>query len=181
VVSLDGRTEIIEYSDMPDDRAFATDPDGALLLWAGNTAMHVINRSFLARLVTDGCRLPYHRAHKSVPHIDTTGERITPAEPNAYKFEQFIFDALPIALRALVVEADRDREFLPVKNREGADSPETVRAGLLQLHREWLTQAGAEVAPHARVEISPRFALDARELAEKVAPGTRFDRDRVLE
>ncbi|MBL8851831.1 MAG: UDPGP type 1 family protein [Planctomycetaceae bacterium] len=181
VVSVDGRTEIIEYSDLPAERAAAKGPNGELLLWAGNTAMHVFNHAFLERLVVEGCRLPLHRAFKSVPHIDETGERVTPAEPNAYKFEQFIFDALPLALGALVVEADRQREFLPVKNRDGADSPDTVRAGLLKLYREWLTHAGAEVSPQARVEISPRFALDAAELAEKVPSGTRFNRDRVLE
>ncbi|MFO1092462.1 MAG: UDPGP type 1 family protein [Planctomycetaceae bacterium] len=181
MVSVDGRTEIIEYSDLPADRAAALGSDGGLLLWAGSTAMHVFDRAFLDRLVRDGCRLPYHRAHKAVPFVSESGERISPSQPNAFKFEQFIFDALPQAQTALVVEADRGREFLPVKNREGADSPDTVRAGLLQRHREWLTAAGTQVSPRARVEISPLFALDAAELASKLPRGTRFDRDTCIE
>lgn len=181
VVSIDGRTEIIEYSDLPEERAVALGPDGNLLLWAGSTAMHVFNRSFLERLAVDGRRLPYHRAHKAVPYVDETGARIVPDAPNAWKFEQFIFDALPHARSALVVEADRAREFLPVKNRRGVDSPETVRAGLLQLYREWLTAAGAIVSPHARVEISPLVALDAAELAAKIPPGAKFDSDACIE
>ena len=42
------------------------------------------------------------------------------------------------------------------------------------LAREWLRQAGAEVADDVPVEISPLFALDAGELAGKIRPGTRI-------
>jgi UDP-N-acetylglucosamine/UDP-N-acetylgalactosamine diphosphorylase len=180
-VDLDGHTEIIEYSDLPTECAAATGPDGELLLWAGSTAIHVFNRSFLERLAVDGSRLPYHRAHKAIPHLNEAGERVTPSQPNGWKFEQFIFDALPQARATLVVEADRPREFLPVKNRDGADSPSTVQAGLLRLHREWLTAAGAAVTPHVRVEISPLYASDADEVARKIKPGTRFDSDTCIE
>ncbi|MEX0585540.1 MAG: UTP--glucose-1-phosphate uridylyltransferase, partial [Pirellulales bacterium] len=181
VVSVDGRTEIIEYSDLPPEYAAATSDDGSLLLWAGSTATHVFNLSFVQRLIADGCKLPYHRAHKVVPTIGDAGERVAPTQPNAWKFEQFIFDALPFAKTALVVEADRAREFLPVKNRDGADSPATVQAGLLKLYAEWLAAAAAVVAPQARVEISPLYALDAQELAARLPPGTRFDSDAAIE
>lgn len=181
VVSVDGRTQIIEYSDLPPERAAARDADGGLRLWAGSTAMHVFQRRFLERLVREGCALPYHRACKAVPHIDEHGRRIAPAQPNACKFEQFIFDALPLARSALIVEAERSREFLPLKNRDGADSPVTVRQGLLRIARDWLSTARAVVAADARVEISPLFALDAADLADRVRPGTRFDCDTCLE
>lgn len=181
VVSVDGGTEIIEYSDLPPERAAATDRNGQLLLWAGSTAMHVFNREFIHGLIADGCKLPYHRAHKAVPHIDESGERVNPEEPNAWKFEQFIFDALPFAKRALVVEADRAREFLPVKNRDGADSPATVRDALLKLYAEWLATTKARVEPSARVEISPLYALDAEELAAKLPSIARFDSDAYVE
>jgi UDP-N-acetylglucosamine/UDP-N-acetylgalactosamine diphosphorylase len=181
VVELDGRTEIIEYSDLPDECAAATGPDGGLLLWAGSTAIHVFNRSFLERLAVEGSKLPYHRAHKAIPYVDDEGERVIPTQPSGWKFEQFIFDALPRARTTLVVEADRASEFLPVKNHEGADSPASVREGLLRLHRQWLTDAGAVVAPPARIEISPLFAVDATEVTEKIKPGTRFDSDANIE
>jgi UDP-N-acetylglucosamine/UDP-N-acetylgalactosamine diphosphorylase len=181
VVDLDGHTEIIEYSDLPAERAAARGPDGGLLLWAGSTAIHAFNRSFLERLAIDSGPLPYHRARKAIPHINDAGERVSPLQPNGWKFEQFIFDALPQASATLVVEADRPREFLPVKNHDGADSPATVQAGLLQLYREWLDEAGAIVAPQARVEISPLVATDAAELAKKIKSGTRFDSDTCIE
>ncbi len=181
VVSIDGRTEIIEYSDLPADRAAATAPDGQLLLWAGNTAMHVFSRAFLERLTAGGRSLPFHTAHKAVPCLDDDGRLSVPDAPNAFKFEQFIFDALPLANSTLVVEADRTREFLPVKNHTGKDSPETSRAGLLALHREWLRAAGADVAEGARVEISPLAALDAEDVRRMVDAGTRYEGDVVIE
>lgn len=181
VVSIDGRTEIIEYSDLPADRAAATGPDGRLLLWAGSTAMHVFSRSFLERLTADGRSLPFHTAHKAVPYVDDDGQLLAPDAPNAFKFEQFIFDALPLADTTLVAEADRSREFLPVKNHTGKDSPETSRAGLLALHREWLRAAGAEVADGVQVEISPLAALDAEGVCRIVSAGTRYESDVVID
>ena len=181
VVSIDGRTEIIEYSDLPADRAAATGPDGRLLLWAGSTAMHVFGRTFLERLTAGGRSLPFHVARKAVPCLDEDGRLTTPHTPNAFKFEQFIFDALPLAETTLVVEADRAREFLPVKNHTGKDSPETCRAGLLALHREWLRAAGAEVADGVQVEISPLAALEAEDVRGLVQVGAFCQRNAVIE
>lgn len=172
VVDLDGRTQIIEYSDLPPEIAARKDDSGGLLLWAGSTAIHVFNRDFLERLASEGSGLPFHLAHKKVPHLDETGRPVDPAEPNAYKFERFIFDALPSARTALVLEADRAREFNPVKNREGDDSAATAKAAMVALHAGWLREAGAEIPESVPVEISPLFALDADELKSKVAPGT---------
>ena len=49
-VDVSGRTQIIEYSDMPADVAAKTDDRGELLLWAGSTAIHVFSRLFLERV-----------------------------------------------------------------------------------------------------------------------------------
>lgn len=173
LVSIDGQTQIIEYSDMPVARTREVEADGMLRFRAGNTAMHVVRRGYLQELVDQGRDLPYHRAHKPVPYLDSSGERIQPepSSKNAYKFEQFIFDVLPMAATALVVEADRAAEFNPVKNQSGADSPDTSRAAICRLNREALRAAGAKLADDARVEISPLLALHEQGLAAKVKPG----------
>ena len=44
------------------------------------------------------------------------------------------------------------------------------------LHTGWLQEAGAIVSSGVAVEISPLFALDCDELAEKVPAGTRIDK-----
>lgn len=181
VCTADGRTEIIEYSDLTPEQARLKTADGAPIFWAGNTAIHAFNRDFLFRLTQEGTELPYHVAKKAVPYVDASGDRIKPETPNARKFEQFIFDALPLAKNALVVEADRPREFNPVKNRDGADSPATSRAALITNHHQWLRTAGANLAPNVTVEVSPLFALDGEEMIRRLAPGTRFDSDTVLE
>lgn len=173
VVSVDGRLQIIEYSDLPDNAAKLTNSDGSLKLWAGSIAVHVFELAFLERMQNEAGGLPFHVARKKVPHIDATGKRVEPQAPNAVKFERFIFDLLPSAERAIVVEIEAARGFAPVKNASGEkqDTPEAVQAAMAALHTQWLRQAGARVDPGVPVEISPMFALDAGELATKVPPG----------
>jgi UDP-N-acetylglucosamine/UDP-N-acetylgalactosamine diphosphorylase len=170
-VDVDGRTQIIEYSDLPADVAAMVDPQGELLLWAGNTAIHVFSCTFLDRVAHSETALPFHIAHKKVPYCDENGTHVAPERENAYKFERFIFDALPAAQRSLVLETDRGREFNPVKNATGDDSPDTAREALLRLHRGWLRAAGAIVDDQTPVEVSPLFALDADELRAKIQAG----------
>ena len=179
VVSVDGQLRIIEYSDLPDDAAEQRLPDGSLKLWAGNTAMHVFAVSLLDRASQPGHELPYHLAHKKVPFLNEVGELIEPDEPNAIKFEQFIFDLLPLAANPIVVEVDEATHFAPVKNAPGAerDSPEKVKAQMIALHRLWLERAGAHVAPGIAVEISPLFALDAEETAGKTGARSEIKSD----
>ena len=173
VVSVDGHLQVIEYSDLPEAVARLTNPDGSLRFWAGSIAVHIFDREFLERMQSSGGALPFHVAKKKVAHIDAAGQRIEPRSPNAIKFERFIFDLLPSAARAIVVEIDAANGFAPVKNAPGEkqDTPEAVQAAMIALHTEWLRQAGATVAPGTPVEISPLFALDAAELSGKIAPG----------
>jgi UDP-N-acetylglucosamine/UDP-N-acetylgalactosamine diphosphorylase len=179
VVSVDGRLHVIEYSDLPDEIARRTNPDGSLAIWAGSIAVHVMDVAFLRRMAEQTDSLPFHHAMKKVSYLDDRGVRVEPATPNAVKFERFVFDLLPSAENAVVVEVDRDRAFAPLKNASGEehDTPETVHRQMIDEHADWLRQAGAEVADDVTVEISPLFALDPEEVAEKVAPGTRVDED----
>ena len=179
-VEIDGKTQIIEYSDMPAAVARKTEPGGSLLLWAGSTAIHVFSRRFLERILQSETSLPFHVAHKKVPYCDEQDQLVTPAAENAYKFERFIFDTLPLAERTLVLETDRACEFNPVKNATGDDSPESARSAMVRLHRGWLQEAGARVDPATPVEISPLFALDADEVRAKVQPGTPFTAPTLL-
>ena len=179
LVSVDGRTQIIEYSDLSPEQAARQDESGNYVFWAGNTAIHVFERAFIERLVGDDLSLPFHIAHKKVACIDTEGNTIEPSSNNAHKFEQFIFDALPDADVALVVEADRQREFNPVKNAEGSDSPATSRAALSRIAREWVSHAGGIIQNDATVEISPLTALSPDDLIDHVQ-GKTYSEETVL-
>lgn len=166
VVDVDGDTQVIEYSDLSEDLQQATDENGNLVLWAGNTAIHTFSVNLLERLTDGGASLPFHRAHKKVPHVDAEGNVVEPDAPNAFKFEQFIFDAMPVAKNALVVETSRELEFNPVKNANGSDSPETARSAMLSIARSWCEEADIPVEAGARIEISPLYASSANELQE---------------
>lgn len=176
VVEIDGRLRVIEYSDLPDEVAQRRHDDGSLAIWAGSIAVHVFDVAFLRRMVDRADALPFHIAHKKVGFIDGDGNVHQPGEPNAYKFERFIFDLLPSAENALVVEVDPLLHFAPLKNASGApeDTPEAVRSQMIVLHTDWLRKAGVEVTQGTPVEISPLMALDAEDLAAKVAPGTKI-------
>jgi UDP-N-acetylglucosamine/UDP-N-acetylgalactosamine diphosphorylase len=183
VVTLDGKLQIIEYSDLPDAAARQTDEQGALKLWAGNIAVHVFDVAFLERMLDRDDALPFHRANKKVPHVDEHGNPVEPDEPNAVKFERFIFDLLPMAQNAIAVEGAKEDAFAPVKNADGAksDTPSSARELMIAQHRRWLESAGAKVEEGVAVEINPRFALDAEELARKIEPGLHISTPKYFE
>lgn len=162
---VNGQPAIIEYSDFPEEEYNAQDESGNLRYWAGNTAIHVISLPFIERLNQHGFVLPYHRAIKEATGRGPGGQSLN---IKGWKFETFVFDALPFARRCCALEVIREEEFAPLKNKEGNDSPSTVRAALNSFYRQWLQEAGAEVAPHGQVEIAPSFALEKEEFLRKI-------------
>jgi UDP-N-acetylglucosamine/UDP-N-acetylgalactosamine diphosphorylase len=176
---------MIEYSDLPEHLAALRRPDGELAYAAGSIALHVFALEFIAA-VAASAELPYHRAVKPVTYVDERGDRIEPSLANAVKFEQFIFDTLPLARRSLVLETDRAAEFEPLKNASGDASPETVRQRLSDAAADLLEQAGAVVTRRpdgsaaVPIELSPLVAADPDALARRVPPGTIVDEPFVL-
>ena len=163
----DGVAEVIEYSDLPEDKQRETLEDGSLRFVAGSVAIHVFDRDFIDRVGGSGdLNLPFHRADKKIPHVDERGRRVDPETPNGIKFEMFVFDALPLARNPVIIEGARSQEFSPVKNAEGKDSPQTCAEDQLRMFAGWLAAADVHVSvddtglPPFRFEISPRFAAD---------------------
>ena len=186
LVDVEGELRIIEYSDMPAEHAERLLSDGSLALWAGSIAVHVFDVAFLERVKSQAAALPFHNARKKVPYVDGNGQRVEPTEPNAVKFERFIFDLLPSAKNGLVVEVSESDGFAPLKNAPGAakDTEQSVQSAMAAQHREWIQAAGVEIAADAMVEINPRFAIDGQETKAKlagvpsVASGTYFEPSR---
>lgn len=183
VVLADGQVQIIEYSDLPEQAAHQKDESGELKLWAGSIAVHVCDVDFLERMSSQADALPFHRANKKVPFVDEHGDEVTPEEPNAIKFERFIFDLLPAARNAFVVEGRPEEIFAPVKNADGApaDTPELARQAIVDQARRRLQEAGVKVAEGVKVEINPRFAVDVATLRNKLAGTQSIDRDTYLQ
>lgn len=170
---VDGKVTVIEYSDLPDELAEMHRPDGSLAFHLGSIAIHIINTSFVEYLNTKGHTLPLHRAVKKIPHIDMTGRRVEPREPNGVKLESFIFDAIPLAGKSIILEIVRSEQFAPVKNATGEDSAEATRRMMVERAAAWLESAGVKIprrpdlSPDCVIEIAPSFALDAEDVAAK--------------
>lgn len=173
--NVDGNVTVIEYSDLPEAVARQKCQDGRLMFEYGSIAIHVISRSFVERLNNHGFSLPWHHASKCIPHIDENGNFVEPDEPNGIKFESFVFDALPLAAKSVILEIDRAEQFAPIKNASGTDSLQTSLELQIARAARWLEQAGVKVprrddgSPDLVVEISPLFALDSHELEHKRA------------
>ncbi len=105
---IDGKVHIIEYSDLSDELAFKRNPDNSLVFELGSIAIHIISRTFIENYIAKDLSLPIHRAVKKIPHIDLMGN---PIETEGIKLETFIFDALPLAEKSIVIETITQRRI----------------------------------------------------------------------
>jgi UDP-N-acetylglucosamine/UDP-N-acetylgalactosamine diphosphorylase len=171
---VDGKVTVIEYSDLTDEQAERKNADGTLVFGLGSIAIHIIGVKFVEKLRSGELRLPFHKAIKKIPHIDAAGKRIQPTEPNGVKLEMFIFDALPLGKKSIVLETLRSEEFAPVKNATGVDSADVTRRMMTERAAVWLEAAGVNVPRKADgtvdavIEIAPSFALDAGEVKARI-------------
>lgn len=173
----DGRVEVIEYSDLPEEKQLETDEQGRLRFNAGSVAIHVFDREFVERAGGDGeeVQLPFHRADKKIPFVNAQGDVVKPSTPNGIKFEMFVFDALHLAKNPVIIEGKRSQNFSPVKNAEGVDSPKTCVEDQLRMFAGWFQAAGVDLdtddtgLPSHTFEISPRFAADQDDFLSRAA------------
>jgi UDP-N-acetylglucosamine/UDP-N-acetylgalactosamine diphosphorylase len=169
-----GKTVVVEYSDLPMPMQREADANGRLRYIAGSIAIHILDREFVRRMAAggEGVALPFHRADKKIPTIDATGNPVKPEKANGVKFEMFVFDALPFAKNPVVIETRRENDFSPVKNADGLDSPKTCREDQLRQFARWLKANGATVEtdqtglPRVAMEVSPLFGYDEDSFAD---------------
>ncbi|MHC4934411.1 MAG: UTP--glucose-1-phosphate uridylyltransferase [Planctomycetota bacterium] len=160
VAKTGGRPAIVEDSEITDEQAAARDSDGQLTYRLGSIAVHAFRLDFLKREL--GSALPLHPARKEIPCVDEEGATV---RRTGVKFERFLFDLFPRADDIVVVEASREREYAPVKNFEGQDSPATARAALRAEYRRWYREAGREPPAGETWELSPLVAIGPEDLA----------------
>jgi len=169
---VNGKTEVVEYSDLPAALTNARTPGGGLKFLAGSIAIHIIGVAFIEKLATNAeFELPFHRAEKKVPCIDLeTGAPINPTSNNGVKLEKFVFDALSRCRASIVMETDRVEEFAPIKNATGVDSVESSRELQTERAARWLERAGVTVPRRSDgkadcvLEISPLTAVYPEDL-----------------
>jgi UDP-N-acetylglucosamine/UDP-N-acetylgalactosamine diphosphorylase len=175
---IDGKLNVIEYSDLPDELAEKRNPDGSLVFQFGSIAIHIIDVDFIERLNLnpDLSGLPLHRAIKKIDCIDGKGRHpdlSEPSEPNGVKLETFVFDALPLAGKTIILQTVRSEEFAPVKNAFGEKSADASRKMMTARAAAWLESVGLNVprksdgSVDAVIEIAPGFALTKEQLVHK--------------
>ncbi len=125
ICKKNGKVGVIEYTEISDEMANMRDDYGSLVYGDANAIMQLFNIKALEKVMD--LKLPYHTAVKKANYIDNMGKLIVSDEPNAYKFEMFIFDAFEMLDDVLTLRVKREEEFAPIKNAEGVDSPETAR------------------------------------------------------
>ncbi len=168
---VDGRVTVIEYSDLPDELAEKRNTDGSLVFELGSIAIHIINRTFVENLNADDFSLPLHKAVKIIPHID---EERNAVESDGIKLESFVFDALPLASKSVILQTIRSEEFAPTKNATGVDSVETTRQMMIARAAGWLESAGVTIprkpdgSLDCLLEIAPSFAVEKEDIKEKL-------------
>ncbi len=125
----DGRTAVVEYSEMTDEMRHAKDAAGDYQFYYGVILNYLFRVDALEKVMDE--KMTLHIARKKINCIDENGNEIEPEEVNGCKFELFIFDLLRDIPGCLPYEVVREREFAPVKNKTGADSVESARRLLL--------------------------------------------------
>jgi len=171
----DGVYRVIEYSELDIyPQLLELDENKNIKFFAGNPAMHIISLNFAEKVYHRFREFPWHKAHKKISYMDEHGNLIKPEQPNGYKFETFIFDALRFTNHEPVaVEIDRLGEYTPIKQYDGDNSVLAARKSMTRFWGKWLEKAGYPVKELSKdkenfyIEISPAFALTESEFIEK--------------
>lgn len=122
----DGKPSIVEYIEMTEDMVYEKTASGD---YAYNYGV-ILNYLFRVDALEEILRadMPIHFARKKIPYVTVDGEKVSPSEPNGYKFEVFILDMIHLLDQCLPYEVARNQEFAPIKNATGVDSIESARA-----------------------------------------------------
>lgn len=170
VCQVDGKYQVVEYSEITQRTAELQKEDGRLVFNAGNICNHFFTTSFLRKIGSVFEKdLKLHVAKKKIPFVDSTGTRCIPDTPNGIKIEKFVFDVFQFAEHFVTVEVPRDVEFSALKNADsaGKDCASTARSDIYKLHKKYIKAAGGMVEGDA-CEISPLLSYSGEGLENLV-------------
>lgn len=116
----DGKISVVEYSEISKDLAEKRNENNELVYGDAHLLWNIYRVDVLEDLSNK--KVNYHLAYKKCNYMNESGEIIRPDQPNAYKFESFIFDFFDILNDMIIYRVDRDTEYAPIKNANGIDS-----------------------------------------------------------
>lgn len=174
ICMVDGKYQVVEYSEISNKTAELRNPDGRLTFNAGNICNHFFTTSFLIKIATKYDReLKIHVAKKKIPFVDNAGKLCKPEKPNGIKIEKFVFDVFEFAEKFVVLEVPRDEEFSPLKNEDsaGKECATTARNDIYRYHRRLIERAGGRIDGDI-CEISPLLSYAGENLESLVSNKT---------
>lgn len=120
-----GKPSVVEYTEISKEMSEEKNENGELKFSESHILCNIFNIETIVKMAEGNFK--YHVAHKKSNYIDNNGNLIKPEKPNAYKFENFLFDAFERLDDIAILRVKREDEFAPIKNAEGVDSPKTAR------------------------------------------------------
>lgn len=114
---------IVEYTELPAKASEEVKNNGELLYSDAFIVSSIFHIDVIDKILKQN--LPYHIALKKCDMIEN-GVSVVAKQPNAYKFETYIFDAFEFEENMSIIRVKKEDEFAPVKNKEGADSVDTA-------------------------------------------------------
>lgn len=165
LVEKNQKVHVEEYSELPENERSLTDAHGKLKHRCANISLFCFDMSFISKIEKD--KLPLHLASKAVRQLNLDGTPITPFTPNAWKFEKFIFDVLPLASHVKALLYPRENCFAPLKNLTGNDSITTVHSALQKYDRAIFTEITGTTPPQVPFELAQEFHYPTPDLLAK--------------
>merc|ERR1712137_258678 len=157
-----GIFQVIEYSEISEEMANQRNEDGSLTYNTGNIVTHIFTLDCLRDVCNRAGEIPYHLAKKEAQVYNPQSKSYEKSW--VFKFEQFVFDSFQLVKDVFAFEVARSEEFTAIKNKEGKDCPATALQDLSNLHRSFLTNAGAIINGDGLVEISPLISYAGENL-----------------
>ena len=162
IVEIDGKPEVVEYSEISREDQIAKDANGDLLYSIANISLFCFSSSFLENAAKK--EMPLHKAFKKSDYVSTSGEVVHATLPCVWKFEKFIFDILAFANTTQVAVYPREYCFAPVKDKSGKNSLENATKTLSLYERKLIESITGKTAPAACLEIDPQFYYPTQNL-----------------
>jgi UDP-N-acetylglucosamine/UDP-N-acetylgalactosamine diphosphorylase len=159
IVRENGKTAVVEYSELSNEERSAMNPDHTFRHPLANLSLFSFTMEFINQAVNT-TQPVLHKAFKAVTFINAE-------QPMAWKFEKFIFDLLPFASKVDALVYPRQTCFAPLKNFKGKDSFETVADALEKSDQQifsMITGLPCEITP---LEISQDFYYPTEAVIKK--------------
>jgi len=108
------KLNVLEYTEVSPELMNKKDENGDLFLRYAHINCNMFNITTIKDILKKDT--PYHIAKKKATYLNEDGKTIVPDEPNAYKYEKFIFDYFPYLEKVGILKVERKNEYEPVKS-----------------------------------------------------------------